>query len=399
MSRKALALHADRAAPVELLELLSTHFGGAEGDRRGGAYFPRSEAFVVWVRFSNERIREVEFGPGATPDLVQILAEKVQAALLDDQRPDRTRRLVFSSMPVAGAFSHEATGVALGALPPEALHPPAFFGDHPLLIEVPFVSSTDGWISLHRQWRALDEWMWLLNTVLLDRLKTYRSRQAWFLPHEEPAAGAPFVSLWGSEGYASPGLDLTRPIDPKTGAAMRVLPDAAYYSRIGVSVVDTLSLPASLPSQLEAITRLRPDDRRRLLQAGHWLTAAVDLWGSHMASWYIAQVAAVESVAHRRERGEVCPTCGLQQGAGPTRRFKEFLDKYAPGGGTEAEIRELYRIRSGLVHGSTLLHHDSPMGGGMLAFVANEREPMDRLSRVVTVSLVNWLSDVTPPAA
>jgi hypothetical protein len=399
LSDKPAALFADRVAPVELLELLSARFGGAEGDRRGGAYFPRSVDFVVRVRFANDRITKVEFGPGATPDLVQALQYKVQAALLDDQQPDRTRRVVFSAIPVAGVFKHEPTAVALAALPPEALQPPAFFGDHPFLIEVPFVSSRDPWISMHRQWRALDEWIWLLNTVLLDRMKTYRSHQAWFLSLDDPGAGAPLVSRWGSESYASPGLDLARPIDPTAALPMPVMSDATYYGRIGVSVGDTLSLPASFPSQLAAIAGLGPDDRRRLLQAGHWLTAAVDLWGTHMASWYIAQVAAIESLVYSRKRGNVCPTCGLERGAGPTRRFKEFLDKYAPGGGTGAEIRELYRIRSGLVHGSTLLHHDSPMGSGMLAFVSNEREPMDRLSRVVTISLVNWLSDPARQAA
>ena len=54
---------------------------------------------------------------------------------------------------------------------------------------------------------------------------------------------------------------------------------------------------------------------------------------------------------------------------------------------------DLYSVRSGLVHGGSLLHHDSAHGSHLLAFATNEREPMDRLSGAVSVAMVNWLRD------
>lgn len=384
-------LLADQVLAVEFLEILSAHFGGAEGDRRGGAYFPRSDMFAVRVRVVNERISELEFGPGADADLAGILRAKVQAALLEDQAADRAKRIVFAGIPVAGAFYDELTGVGLTGLLAEAPRPPAFIGDHPLLIEVPFISSPDPWISLHRRWRVLDEWTWALNAILLHRLKTYHSHQAWYIAIDPLADPPSFKAQWGTEGYAWSGFG--SPIDWSSASAMPMTPDDEYYSCLGVSVGETLPLPGSLAAHLQAFSRLATDERGRFLQAGHWLTAAIDLWGTHMGSWYIAQVAAIESIVHRREPPHPCPECGQERLNQPTKRFKDFISRYAPGSGTRSDLDDLYRVRSGLVHGSALLHHDSPFGGGMLSFVTNEREPMDRLSRLVTISLVNWLGE------
>jgi hypothetical protein len=71
-------LLADEVLAVEFLEILSAHFGGAEGDRCGGAYFPRSDNFAVQVRVADERISELEPGPGADADIAGILRSKVQ---------------------------------------------------------------------------------------------------------------------------------------------------------------------------------------------------------------------------------------------------------------------------------------------------------------------------------
>jgi len=110
-----------------------------------------------------------------------------------------------------------------------------------------------------------------------------------------------------------------------------------------------------------------------------------------MSAWYIAQVAAIETLVYQHEPADPCSECGRDKNQRPTARFKDFLETYAPGAGSRTEIDRLYSVRSGLVHGGTLLHHDSPFGGGMLTFASNERDSMDRLSRAVSIAMVNWL--------
>lgn len=386
-------LYVDRVDPDELLSVLSSHFGGAEGDGEGGVFFPGAKDFQVRLRVDNDVIVDVEFGPGLTDSEANDLAREVREKLIDDQTPVVARRVVFCSIPTAGHFVAPGDAFRLIPAPPQAPRPPAFVGDHPLVIEFPVASSSDGYITAHRTGGALARWTWFLNAVLLDHFATYsRSRQAWFLSIDRNVDGAQPEVRWGSEGYMVP--DWQPPADGFTvpaGPGIGIRPDGDYYGRLGVSVHETLTLPDSFPADVNRFVSLDVATRSRFLQGGQWVTASRDLWGSHMAGWYIAQVAAIETLAHEDELPDLCSECGRDKSQRPTARFKDFLETYAPGTGNRTEIDRLYAVRSGLVHGRALLHHDSPFGSGMLAFATNEREPMDRLSRAVTLAMVNWL--------
>jgi hypothetical protein len=109
-----------------------------------------------------------------------------------------------------------------------------------------------------------------------------------------------------------------------------------------------------------------------------------------MSSWYIAQVAAIETLAHEDVARDPCPACGNDRNPGPTRKFKDFLDRYALGAGTRTQNDELYAVRSGLVHGGALLYHDTPFGSGLISF-GEERSRMDSLYEAVRIAVVNWL--------
>ncbi len=386
-------LYADRVDPDELLSVLSSHFGGAEGDREGGVLLPGAKDFRVRLRVDNDAIVELEFGPGLPEPEANDLAREVREKLIDDQAPVVARAVVFCSVPVVGHFAAPEDAFRLIAAPPQAPRPPAFIGDHPLVIELPVSASSDGFITAGRTGRALARWIWFLNAVLLDQFATYsRSRQSWFLSVDRNVVGAQPEVRWGQEGYSIP--DWTPPADGFTvpaGPGIGIRPEGDYYARLGVSVHETLTLPDSFESDVRRFLALDPAHRDKFLRAGQWVTASRDLWGSHMSAWYIAQVAAIETLTHEKEPPDLCSECGRDKNQRPTARFKDFLGRYAPGTGSRSEIDGLYSVRSGLVHGGTLLHHDSPFGSGMLAFATNEREPMDRLSRAVTVAMVNWL--------
>ena len=166
---------------------------------------------------------------------------------------------------------------------------------------------------------------------------------------------------------------------------IRSHPDARFTVACGPDA-------AGLFTHMPQLDRLIPfEKRRRFLQAGQWLMAAHEIRDRHTSSWYVAQVAAIESLAHEEVPFVECPTCGKDVNLRPTARFKDFLERYAPGAGTRSQNDTLYAVRSGLVHGTALLHHDSPFGFSLLPFATGEREGMDRLSSGISVAMVNWL--------
>jgi len=383
--------HADQVDPDELLSILSSHFGRAESHREGEVFFPGAKDFRVRLRVDNDAIVDLELGHGLAVSEASDLAREVREKLVENQSPVVARGIVFCSIPVVGHYLAPEDAFHLIPAPPQAPRPPAFVGDHPLVIEFPVTSSSDGLITAYRTGHALARWIWFLNAVLLDRFASYsRARQSWFLTVGDLNA-QPEVR-WGSAGYfipdwVPPAGGFTLPVGPEIASR----PQDDYYTRRGVSVNETLTLPDSFEADVRRFLALGPGSRNRFLQGGQWVTASRDLWGSHMSAWYIAQVAAIETLVHQDEPPDVCAECGRDKNQRPTARFKDFLERYAPGTGSRTEIDRLYSVRSGLVHGGTLLHHDSPFGGGMLAFATNEREPMDRLSLAVTIAMVNWL--------
>jgi hypothetical protein len=390
-------LHADLVDHQELLSLLSAHFGLSQGDRGGGVLYPREDVLRMRVRMKDDRIVDIEPGPLFEPTEVVDLERKVREKLIDKQVPSIHTGIAFSLSTVNGFFRAPGDLFQLIPAPPQAPRPPYVMGDHPLVIEYPVVTSTDWSITGDRSRRALTEWVWFLNAILLDHFSTItsRSRHMWVMCPDwtpDPQQSGPQVPnvIWGQEMYIIPDWSpSTSGFSEPSWPAIATRPQNEYYRLFGSSG-DALDLPDSFASDVQRFASLDQAKRRRFLLAAQWRTAAHNLWDSHISSSYIAQVAAIETLAYENEPPDHCSECGRDKNQRPTARFKDFLERFARGAGTRADHDRLYSLRSGLVHGETLLHHDSPVGHS-LAFATNEREPMDRLSAAVSVAMVNWL--------
>jgi hypothetical protein len=109
-------------------------------------------------------------------------------------------------------------------------------------------------------------------------------------------------------------------------------------------------------------------------------------------------VAAIESLASSDASSPVCGTCGRPRDE-PTRRFKDFLEKYSPGAGNRSSIDRLYKMRSSLVHGTSMLRADDSPSWAFTPDRLDEHADLDRLHQAVRVSLVNWLREAAREAA
>lgn len=84
-----------------------------------------------------------------------------------------------------------------------------------------------------------------------------------------------------------------------------------------------------------------------------------------------------------------------QRGPGSTARFRNFLERYAPGASLDGRRNEMYDLRSGIFHGSDLMTLDKDMSFGWDPPWWNERELHEELGRLTRTVIRSWLRN--PP--
>lgn len=376
---------------AELMDLMLHHYGRATQPQASEVVFPDEPTARLKVRTKGARITSVLAGPHFDAADFAALRGQVEASLLSGQTSTIACAIFFASAPVEGWYREADGAFHLRPAPARARRPPAFVGDHPFIFEFAAVASPDGRVTFQRLARSRTEWAWLLNALLVTTISvgSSRSRQHWAVPigqHRRFPLPEWSQDMYWFGGFKSEQASFSR----RHGQPITVLPDAAYYGAL--RPMGPLQLPASLSRSLRAVRSLAPANREQFMRAAQWRYAASDLWDSHISSWYIAQVAAIEALASRPGSRTPCPTCGLDTSPGPTARFRDFLARYAPGLSPVSRSR-LYDVRSGLVHGSSILHHDSPFGATLLPALGDERQRMDELHRSVQLAMLRWVED------
>ena len=90
-----------------------------------------------------------------------------------------------------------------------------------------------------------------------------------------------------------------------------------------------------------------------------------------------------------------CPACNRDMGPGPTRLFREFVERYCASSGVDTKVvNELYRVRSALAHGHYLFQLDEApwsFNVGAMAARLSEDEIYRSAITVAKTGLRNWL--------
>jgi hypothetical protein len=147
------------------------------------------------------------------------------------------------------------------------------------------------------------------------------------------------------------------------GERLPVVPAAAYYSdtlspaRADIPL-DTFCLPDNLDRLVSAFVGLDGAKRRRFLRSAAAIYTARELWDLSISSYFLICVQAIETMVDRPPPVP-CAACNRDMGPGPTRLFREFVERYCPDSGVEEKVViELYRVRSALAHGHYLFQLD-----------------------------------------
>jgi hypothetical protein len=94
-----------------------------------------------------------------------------------------------------------------------------------------------------------------------------------------------------------------------------------------------------------------------------------------------------------------CPQCNAEQAhdvPGATEKFRSFFEVYAPGAALRQNRSKMYALRSGILHGSSLMQMDQDIAFGFNPPDFNEAELHRELWSITRLALRNWLKD--PPA-
>ena len=212
-------------------------------------------------------------------------------------------------------------------------------------------------------------------------------------------AAVPIHQISGGfrNGYYTP-LDhpvLDEPSPPATKTLEEVEPEE-YYARVG-NDGRGLRVPTDLDESICRYLDLSAGDRARFDRATFWLDMTSRQWNISASASFAAFVSATEALTERGLAHQfTCPVCGghtQHEVPGATRRFKDFLETYAPGAALAARRDEMYALRSGILHGSKLIEMDYALAFGWDPPWWNQRELLWDLSSLTRIALRNWLKN------
>lgn len=307
------------------------------------------------------------------------------------------RVALFAEVPTTGWFRYRDRFQLL-PVPPEAPQPHQLLADHPFIAEFPVRRSNVVGVRWARETTAEREVRLLLGGLLRYGVTGQRwlVSGAWVSPGRRDGKPAPLsdgvtfaTHYYGFDGLESPATDFspTTEVPP-----IPVEADEIHYRHRGLTFREVLSIPESLPSLLDTYFALDDEDQAKVLRSCHWLVHAHEMRKLSTSAAFTSLVQAIEALLPDTRRGPACSECGRPSGPGPTRQFRDFVERYVPD--IERKTRStLYQVRSDIVHGGRLLLSDRwPRGRWALTPHETRESRLFDVARTASqLGLVAWL--------
>jgi hypothetical protein len=205
-----------------------------------------------------------------------------------------------------------------------------------------------------------------------------RSRHLWAVRTDEHANEP---AVWVQEFYyANFGEAVSDTLSPATANRIEEIAAADYYAVAGHDG-GPLRVPSDLDESLRCFQALSPECRAKFDIATFWLEAASRQWTIATSATFASLAIAVEALGDRAQ--------------GASARFRDFLERYAPGASLETRRKEMYALRSDILHGSGLFEMDRDSHMSWAPPEQVERDLLDELWALTRVAVRNWLRNPT----
>jgi hypothetical protein len=377
---------------AELHSLLLKRFSGAMQPRLDELVYPgNANKYSVKVRFGDSGIVDILAGPNLTATEIDSLADQIASELVASSGTRTASAILFAHLPVEGWYRH---GDFLQILPPPkgAPLPACLMADHPFLLQFSFPTSSNWAIRNLRRATRGRQISLLLTGLLAGTVRSLTGcEHHWTLLSE--ASGTALRTEYLQEGYVCPGFveesDKFEPADEVP--PLHEVEPTDYYSRWGISSDSRFEVPKNLSALLSGFYALAAEQREQFLRACSWFEVAQKFYIASRSAAFAALISSVEALMPPVNSGPECKRCGRPTGKSITQRFVEFLDQMAPSSGEIEKARKnLYRVRSALLHAGRLLPSDY-LGFTPGPGLGDEFKNMNHAQRLVRLVLANWL--------
>jgi hypothetical protein len=357
----------------------------------------------IALTFRGKKIAAVEPGPAFDETEWQKIVDEIDSAILVGP-PKVGREYSFSSLRVLGSWCGAHSGVQILPPPPQAPRAPVEIAEHPFILEFPIVGAPDDlWpIIVHRRMREHRRLTLVLDVLLTARisLEPRRSEPVWV--HIPPAEGSGGNGefRWVLRRFWAPlGAPVINARSPPAVESLTEVEPEAYYANVGYDG-NPLRVPADLDESLCRYRDLSASNRSKFDRAAFWVDMASRQWTMSISSSFASLVSAVESLTDRKTTHQIyCEQCQADRShevPGATERFRSFFETYAPNATLRERRSQMYKLRSGILHGSDLMQLDQDLAFGWDPPGLNEYELHTELWSITRLALRNWLKN--PPA-
>jgi len=364
-----------------LLDARIGHPGQYDGHNPDKLYLPLADTSCkIVLNFRDKKIVSIEPGPAFDSAEWKQIYEEVETSILVG-RIKVGREYSFSSYRVVGSWRGDRSGVQILAPPDHAPRAPVERAEHPFILEFPMTESNYLPITSYRRLREHRDLTLLLNILLRARINIQPRRfdHFWAITNSDLSA---LEVKWVQQSYfATLGESVIDELSPPSKEKIEEIELEKYYAKLGYQG-NSLNVPADLDQSICLYRSLSPSDREKFDRATFWMDMATRQWNISMSASYAALVSAIESLI-------------TTQGRGVTKRFKLFLENYAPGATLSDRRDEMYNLRSGILHGSELMQIDQNLAFGWDPPWWDQRELHDELWTLTKIALRNWLKNPT----
>jgi hypothetical protein len=386
----------DKDKSDELEVFLGTRGDSKQIESRQVAY----EGGQLIIEYSKQhKINAIWVSDNYSPLMISHLQQEIVDALSEDGT-EVGQRYLHSLYKTDGFFRHEDSFQILPS-PPDAPQPEFLYAQHPFLLEYSYPKSSHQMVNQHRSTRRFSELSLLLNALLRSLYLPSSSATHEWVVTPDPNWTSHYLQLgyFGGKEHrpkAADGFSMTEGLTQIQSVASR-----SYYAQLGVEPGKSLQLPDIFTKLVIAFDQLNEESKARFCRASYWSHVGSRIFPISKSASFAALVSSIEvflpdpdercEKCGRPTSTERCPICN-QPIVGPTKQFRDFVDKYAPGVPISDRNR-LYSRRSSLSHGSTLLPGDlSEIGFRFTSAQTEVWSEQNLLSQIVQLVLVNWLN-------
>jgi hypothetical protein len=287
------------------------------------------------------------------------------------------RDISFSGFRVSGSWKGRRSGVQILPPPPDAPVAPVEIAEHPFVLEFPFIESDCWQINNFRRGAEHQRLTRLLNILLVGRVtsQTRRSRDLWASVHREDGKAGEIK--WVQEFFFANFGEIVSDQLSATGATpMTEVDPKAYYTQVGHDGRH-LQVPSDLDDAICSYTQLSPENREKFNRAAFWMNMASRQWTLSLSAVFASLAIAVETLGDKNEK--------------PTKRFRDFIEKYVPGASLEQRRNEMYALRSEILHGDAVFQMDLDADFGWSPAEQIDKDLLEELWGLTRMAIRNWL--------